>query len=45
MHRSRRGREGVLERHRRGSVEPAARLQLFYDVLSDLGDKVGRYIV
>lgn len=40
-----RRREAILSRHRRRSVEPAARLQLFYDVLCDLGDELGRYIV
>ncbi len=47
MHRRRRGRgrEGVLRRHGRSSVESAACLELFYDVLRDLGDEFRRYVV
>ena len=45
MHgRVRRGREGVLRRHGRGSVEPAACFQLFDDGLCDLGNEIRRYI-
>lgn len=43
--RHRRGRKGGLGRHGRGSVESAACLQLFYDVLCDLSDELRRYIV
>ena len=41
----RRGGKGALRRHRRGSLEAAACLQLFYDVLRDLGDELRRYII
>lgn len=45
MHGRRGWGERLLRGHRRGSVESAARLQLFDDALCNLGDEVRRYVV